>query len=357
MSRHQSSGRAIAWKAALLQGVLSGTVSTLVITLGAREIGRARALDWMEIGTVILRANSVRAEPQWWNVAAGIFVHQAADLAWAVVFFALLRRWTVTLAPSTLLLVSLPWAVVTSAVEYDMLLPRLQPLVNMQVPYWTALGVHVTSGLLYPFYPNIRAVILAERAPWTGVSRALALGLAGVVAALLALEVLARADRVPRWPLQSAEVRDDQQRFIHHMTAHHEMGVELAKLAAAHAIDDRLNMLGRLMVANQQGELRILAQWWRSWIGGSIPELSPAEQHAIPGMPTPETMAALAEERGRRFDEHFIDVMVAHHRGAIEMADEAWDRAADPRVRLFADSVRHAQRGQIDAMLETEALH
>jgi hypothetical protein len=82
--------RRIAWTAGFFQGLLSGSVSTLVITLGAPRIGRARSLDWMEIGTVLLRADSVQEDPQWWNIAAGVFVHQAADLSWALVFFALL---------------------------------------------------------------------------------------------------------------------------------------------------------------------------------------------------------------------------------------------------------------------------
>jgi hypothetical protein len=32
----------------------------------------------------------------------------------------------------------------------------------MQVPFWTALGVHLTSGLLYPFFPQIRATVIRD---------------------------------------------------------------------------------------------------------------------------------------------------------------------------------------------------
>jgi hypothetical protein len=47
-------------------------------------------------------------------------------------------------------------------IEYYLILPKLQPLVVMQVPFWTALGVHVTSGLLYPFYPQVRAIVTRQ---------------------------------------------------------------------------------------------------------------------------------------------------------------------------------------------------
>lgn len=43
--------------------------------------------------------------------------------------------------------------------------------------------------------------------------------------------------------------------------------------------------------------------------------------------------------------------MIQHPSGAIEMAAEAWRKAPDPRVRLFADQIWHTQVGQIGRML------
>lgn len=342
--------RRIAWTAGFIQGLLSGTVSTLVITLGAPRIGRDRGLDWMEIGTVLLRADSVQVEPQWWNLAAGVFVHQAADLSWALVFFALGRYWTANLTPGMLLFLAMPWAALTAAIEYFAILPRLQPLVVMQVPFWTALGVHVTSGLLYPFYPHIRGFVVSRSVPWSLVDRGLLTALGAAVVALLGLEILAYADREPRWPLASAGERAYDTRFLREMSAHHAVGVELASAAASNADDRRLRRLGRLMVANQAGEIDIMSRWWRSWIGEPMSPLTSEEHARIPGMPDPGTIARLSAEHGRPFDRDFVPVMIAHHRGALQMAGNAWSEAADPRVRLLADSVRHAQARQIAAM-------
>jgi uncharacterized protein (DUF305 family) len=347
------SRRRIAWTAGLLQGLLSGTVSTIVITLGAPRIGRARALDWMEIGTVLLGADSVQIEPRWWHIAAGVLVHQAADLSWALVFFALGRHWTLNLGARTLLILALPWAVMTAAIEYHLILPWLQPLVVMQVPFWTALGVHVTSGLLYPFFPQVLAMVTRQSVRWDAYSRTVAAALGAGLIVLSGLEVLARADREPSWPLTSMQERASDMQFLRHMEAHHTVGVELATLAASNAGDPELRRLGRLMVANQAGEIRIIARWCRSWIDGPLPPMSAEERAAIPGMPQPQTIAQLSAERGDRFDSTFVSVMVAHHHGAIQMADDAWRTAADPRVRLLADSIRHAQRRQISAMAST----
>ncbi len=42
--------------------------------------------------------------------------------------------------------------------------------------------------------------------------------------------------------------------------------------------------------------------------------------------------------------------MIRHHEGAIEMSNEAWGRAGQPHLRLFANQVRLAQERQIKVM-------
>ena len=70
----------------------------------------------------------------------------------------------------------------------------------------------------------------------------------------------------------------------------------------------------------------------------------------MPAMPAPGDVDALETLAGAAFDGRFIPLMIFHHQGALTMADDALERAADPRLRLLASSIRHAQRGQIDWM-------
>ena len=107
--------RRIAWKAALQLGLISGTFSTLLITLGAPRIGRTRAVDWMTIGIVALGADAVTDDPGWQQLLARVLVHQAADLGWAVALFALGRYWTYSLSPGAIAAIAGPWALATSA--------------------------------------------------------------------------------------------------------------------------------------------------------------------------------------------------------------------------------------------------
>jgi uncharacterized protein (DUF305 family) len=326
----------------------------------------------MEIGTVLLGVDSVVRQPGWQQIAAGVFVHQSADLFWAVVLFGAAGRWTARLAPIVLLFAGIPWAVGTSAIEYYLMLPWLQPLVPMQVPYWTALGVHLTSAAAYPVFPWVLARVLASpngrTRPTDGVPRpGLALQtrqkvatsrravyvLAAVVAVFLAVEMSVRAGWEPRIEVGDRDATFDRA-FMRQMRAHHEVGVRLADLSIDRSARVHVQELGRLMVANQSAEIDTLDGWWRRWFEGRIPPVPHEEHRQIPGMPSAATMRQLEQLDGVEFERRFFPVMIEHHRGAVLMADSAWQDAADVRLRIFAESLRHAQRGQIERMEELQ---
>jgi len=243
MTEHaRKTRRRLAWQAAMAMGLISGTFSTILITLGAPRIGRSRAIDWMDIGTVLLGLDGLRAAPGLREIAAGVFVHQSADLAWAVVFFALGRRWTLLLSSRILLLAALPWAVLTSLIEYYLLLPTLQPLVP-----WILGRVSQVSDQV-----DLR---------WAKATTAL---LSALVVPLAVIEVLGGTMREPRWPVGSAESREFDRRFTETMTVHHDEGVRMARLTLGKDVGPEVAALAMLVVAEQTREASLLRNWWRS---------------------------------------------------------------------------------------------
>ena len=348
MSHQYKTRRRLAWQAATLMGLISGTYSTVLITLGAPRIGRSPAVDWMDIGTVLLGLDGVRAEPGIREIGAGVVVHQSADLAWAIAFFALGRRWTLDLSPKALAIAALPWAVLTSGIEYYLLLPTLQPLVPLQVPYWTALMVHITSAAAYPLFPWIRSRVAgapdARAAHW---AKATSVVLGVIVVPLAAIEVLGGTAREPAWLFGEPRSRDFDRRFMQHMVTHHEAGIEMARLALDKNMEPETTTLARLIVAEQAREASLLRDWWRSWFDETMRPLPPRESAGIRGMPSDEDLRRLRAATGEEAERSFLALMRAHHAGAVVMADEAQARAHDPRLRTFAYSVRHAQSGQI----------
>lgn len=51
-----------------------------------------------------------------------------------------------------------------------------------------------------------------------------------------------------------------------------------------------------------------------------------------------------------KIDEHFIEQMIPHHDGAIAMADMALFKATHPEVKVLAEAIIKAQKGEIKEM-------
>jgi uncharacterized protein (DUF305 family) len=331
------------WRFALVVGLVTSTFSTLAVVVGAGRIGRDVPLSFMEIGTILLRWSGVRVQPTAREVLAGLAVHQGADIGWALVFFGLLGSWTLRLRPAALLALAPLWALATAAAEYWLILPWLQPLLREQTPYWVGLAVHVASALAYTVSFWLRGPLLGdERFVRFGRRSAAALGL--VLALLAGLALLGWTGREPPSPGWRASGFDAA--FMRQLAHHHDVGAELAELAAQRGDLEELRMLGRLMVAEQRAESRILRGWWNSWAGGALPHPSAQELAAMPGMPPPGALQELAGLEGGRFRARFVALMVPHHEGGIRMCREALDQADDPRLRAFAQQVLHAQTSQ-----------
>jgi len=73
----------------------------------------------------------------------------------------------------------------------------------------------------------------------------------------------------------------------------------------------------------------------------------------MPGMATPENIAALKAASGRDADILFCKLMIAHHQGGLHMAEYAAGQAKEPRVRELATSM---MKGQVDEILELQQI-
>ena len=68
------------------------------------------------------------------------------------------------------------------------------------------------------------------------------------------------------------------------------------------------------------------------------------------GMMTEDDMTALQEADGATAGRLFLEQMVVHHEGAVEMAQAALDDAADTDVRALAQQVIDDQTAEIAEM-------
>ena len=72
----------------------------------------------------------------------------------------------------------------------------------------------------------------------------------------------------------------------------------------------------------------------------------------MPGLATREQLDSLRAASGVEAEKIFLELMIAHHKGAVEMADAVLTRTDVSDVRTFATAVIAAQESEIRYMEE-----
>ena len=151
--------------------------------------------------------------------------------------------------------------------------------------------------------------------------------------------------------------------FMSGMIPHHAQAVVMAGWCDTHgARRDVATLCGRIVVA-QRDEIKLMQQWL-SDRGQAVPDATSTRHHMkmpngmvhdmlMPGMLTDEEMAALDRARGPEFDRLFLEGMIRHHQGAIDMVDvlfKSYGAAQDETVFKFANDVQADQAVEINVM-------
>jgi uncharacterized protein (DUF305 family) len=107
----------------------------------------------------------------------------------------------------------------------------------------------------------------------------------------------------------------------------------------------------------QQYQIGAMGEMLRLWglsQTGSGPSMTwmghAGMQMAMPGMATEADLKRLAEEKGVEAELDFLRLMIAHHRGGVDMAQAALARTDVSAIRDLAEKVVAAQSAEIDAM-------
>ena len=140
--------------------------------------------------------------------------------------------------------------------------------------------------------------------------------------------------------------------FTQNMIPHHQQAIEMAKLVDSHTDRPELRKLAGSIVSSQGQEITQMQGWLRSW---SKPE-TPAEGHGghgdteMPGMMSEADMRRLMEATGTEFDLAFVEMMAAHHQGAIDMANTELKDGSLPEVTRLAQQIIDTQQNEIDQL-------
>ncbi|MEY4361390.1 MAG: hypothetical protein RL391_696 [Actinomycetota bacterium] len=148
--------------------------------------------------------------------------------------------------------------------------------------------------------------------------------------------------------------------FLQDMRYHHEQAVDMAYfyLTSGDETHPRLRLFAEEILYSQQMEVGRMIQMLRqfheseandtgtamSWMGMPVPI------DDMNGLATPEQLDAFAAAEGADASVLFAQLMIAHHRGGIHMADYALENGRNQEVKDLARSMIAGQQPEIDAM-------
>ena len=149
----------------------------------------------------------------------------------------------------------------------------------------------------------------------------------------------------------TAQVDDADVALAQGMLPHHEQAVEMARLAADRAADPRVQDLAARIEAAQAPEIKTLSGWLDAWgaeaTGSSGTDHGSTGHGDTGGMMTTEDMATLAGASGTEFDRMFLEMMTAHHSGAVQIAETEIAVGENPDAIAMAEDVRDTQNAEI----------
>jgi uncharacterized protein (DUF305 family) len=133
--------------------------------------------------------------------------------------------------------------------------------------------------------------------------------------------------------------------FASDMVPHHQQAIQMAKMARAHAGSTEVKQLADDIEAAQGPEIKTMTGWLKAW--GEDAMGAPDD---VPGMMSDDDMTKLGRVTGATFDQMWLTGMIAHHEGAVEMADTEIANGKSSDAVALARTIKAAQTKEIAKM-------
>jgi uncharacterized protein (DUF305 family) len=129
-------------------------------------------------------------------------------------------------------------------------------------------------------------------------------------------------------------------KFIDSMIMHHQGAIAMANDALKQAERSEIKQLAGEIIKAQEAEIKQMQDWRKAW---------------FPNLPdtggTGMSMGMMEVAAGNEpYDLRFIDAMIPHHQGAIDMAEDLKKNTQRPELLRLAEDIIKAQTGEIEQM-------
>ena len=136
--------------------------------------------------------------------------------------------------------------------------------------------------------------------------------------------------------------------FMQGMIPHHQGAIEMSKVVLQFGKDAEVKALAENVIKAQEGEIALMKVWLEKTDKSTLVESPEAAKGNTDAMNT--MMKNMSMTYSDDADVDYINGMMPHHQGAIDMAKVALQYAKDPDVLKLAGEVVKAQEGEISFM-------
>jgi uncharacterized protein (DUF305 family) len=172
-------------------------------------------------------------------------------------------------------------------------------------------------------------------------------------ALLLAIALSSCGEGEPSSDTSEAPFNDADVAFTTAMVQHHAQALSMTDLTLGRDVSRGLADLGEEIRAEQSAEIEVMVDWLADW-DQPVPETvrdhanahgeGGGDDHDAPGMLSADDLSELDELSGAAFEERWLELMIEHHEGAVDMAQtQVEDGHARGPVRLAEDMIENQQ--------------
>lgn len=133
--------------------------------------------------------------------------------------------------------------------------------------------------------------------------------------------------------------------FAQMMIPHHQQAVDMSTLAETRSTNPEILALAKQIKDAQAPEIKQMT----SWIESSGAGMDMGHDMGMGGMLTEEQMTALGKAQGAEFDKLYLEGMIGHHQGALQMAKMIED-SNNAEAKTLAANIVKSQSAEIEKM-------
>ncbi len=150
----------------------------------------------------------------------------------------------------------------------------------------------------------------------------------------------------------TGDFNDDDVMFAQMMIPHHEQAIEMADIALDPAIgaSEAIKDLATRIKAAQDPEIATMKGFLANWGAPLTPDDGMDHGSMMEGMLSVEELDELAGLTGPAFDSRWAEAMIAHHKGAVAMANDVLAGGVNPATKKLAEEIIATQQSEIDEL-------